>query len=140
MPSSLSSGWIRVAGRPVAYRGLVDEWTVLVIGKRAFGRGIPAGGVAPPSNTPGMFGRRALPSGRRAPKSHFTNDKYGPLGGPLAAQPGDRALFERQRAGDLHRLLGDDRVALRAERSVEIGDTLGTTEQHERRQEQVERS
>ena len=35
----------------------------------AFGRGIPAGGVAPPSHTPGMLGRRALPSGRRAPKS-----------------------------------------------------------------------
>ena len=33
------------------------------------GRGIPAGGVAPPSNTPGILGRRALPSGRRAPES-----------------------------------------------------------------------
>ena len=34
-----------------------------------FGRGIPAGGVAPRSNTPGILARRALPSGRRAPKS-----------------------------------------------------------------------
>ena len=33
------------------------------------GRGIPAGGVAPPSNTPGILGRRALPAGRRAPES-----------------------------------------------------------------------
>src|SRR6266852_9183482 len=31
------------------------------------GRGIPAGGVAPPSNIPDILGRRALPSGRRAP-------------------------------------------------------------------------
>src|SRR6267154_1806761 len=30
------------------------------------GRCIPAGGVAPPSNTPGILGRRALPSGRLA--------------------------------------------------------------------------
>ena len=30
---------------------------------------MPAGGVAPPSNTPGMLGRRALPARRRAPKS-----------------------------------------------------------------------
>ena len=30
------------------------------------GRGIPAGGVAPPSNTPGIIGRRALPPGRLA--------------------------------------------------------------------------
>ena len=30
------------------------------------GRGIPAGGVAPPSNTPGIRGRRALPAGRLA--------------------------------------------------------------------------
>src|SRR5437773_11414247 len=28
-----------------------------------------AGGVAPPSNTLGILGRRALPSGRRAPRS-----------------------------------------------------------------------
>ena len=33
------------------------------------GRGIPAGCVAPPSNTPGILTRRALPSGRRAPES-----------------------------------------------------------------------
>ena len=32
------------------------------------GRGIPAGCVTPPSHTPGMLGRRALPSGRRAPR------------------------------------------------------------------------
>jgi hypothetical protein len=32
-------------------------------------RGIPAGCVAPLSNTPGILGRRALPSGRRAPRS-----------------------------------------------------------------------
>ena len=31
------------------------------------GRGIPAGGVASPSNTPSILGRRALPAGRRAP-------------------------------------------------------------------------
>src|SRR6266852_9962965 len=31
------------------------------------GRGIPAGCVAPPSNIPDILGRRALPSGRRAP-------------------------------------------------------------------------
>ena len=31
------------------------------------GRGIPAGCVAPLSNTPGILGRRALPSGCRAP-------------------------------------------------------------------------
>jgi hypothetical protein len=31
------------------------------------GRGIPAGGVAPPSHMVYMLGRRALPSGRRAP-------------------------------------------------------------------------
>ena len=30
------------------------------------GRCIPAGGVAPPSNTPGILGRRALPAGRLA--------------------------------------------------------------------------
>src|SRR5256712_9810004 len=30
------------------------------------GRCIPAGYVAPPSNTPGILGRRALPSGRLA--------------------------------------------------------------------------
>ena len=35
----------------------------------ASGRGIPAGGVAPPLHTPGMLGRRAWPSGRRAPES-----------------------------------------------------------------------
>ncbi|HLG56658.1 MAG TPA: hypothetical protein VI485_15070 [Vicinamibacterales bacterium] len=29
-------------------------------------RCIPPGGVAPPSNTPGIFGRRALPAGRLA--------------------------------------------------------------------------
>src|SRR5438034_6694907 len=29
-------------------------------------RCIPAGGVAPPSNTPGILGRRALPAGRLA--------------------------------------------------------------------------
>ena len=31
------------------------------------GRGIPTGGVAPPSQTPSLLGRRALPFGRRAP-------------------------------------------------------------------------
>src|SRR4029453_9161272 len=31
------------------------------------GRGIPAGCVAPPSDIPDILGRRALPSGRRAP-------------------------------------------------------------------------
>ena len=31
------------------------------------GRGIPARGVAPPSGTPGILGRRALRSGCRAP-------------------------------------------------------------------------
>ena len=31
------------------------------------GRGIPAGGVAPPSHIPDMLGRRAWPAGRRAP-------------------------------------------------------------------------
>ena len=37
------------------------------------GRGIPPGGVAPPSNTPGILGRRALPAGRRAPEYLSTN-------------------------------------------------------------------
>ena len=41
------------------------------------GRGIPAGGVAPPSNTPGILGRRALPSGRRAPESGPASAKTG---------------------------------------------------------------
>jgi hypothetical protein len=31
------------------------------------GQGIPAGGVAPPSHMSNLLGRRALPSGRRAP-------------------------------------------------------------------------
>jgi hypothetical protein len=37
--------------------------------RRKWYRGIPAGGVAPPSNTRGILSRRALPSGRRAPKA-----------------------------------------------------------------------
>ena len=41
------------------------------------GRGIPAGGVAPPSHTPGMLGRRALPSGRRAPRSGPSSARTG---------------------------------------------------------------
>jgi alpha-1,6-mannosyltransferase len=44
-------------------------WPVPAESVAAFGRGIPAGSVAPPSQTPGMLGRGALPSGRRAPKS-----------------------------------------------------------------------
>ena len=38
------------------------------IHRTSFGRGIPPGGVAPPSNTPSILGRLALPFGRRAPK------------------------------------------------------------------------
>src|ERR1700722_1017183 len=37
------------------------------------GRGLPAGGVAPPSHTPGMLGRRAWPAGRRAPENSPRN-------------------------------------------------------------------
>jgi len=33
------------------------------------GRGIPSGGVAPPSDIPDILGRRALPAGRRAPEN-----------------------------------------------------------------------
>ena len=43
------------------------------------GRGIPAGGVAPPLHTPGMLGRRALPSGRRAPENMSPNFRLGTL-------------------------------------------------------------
>src|SRR5215210_6031954 len=37
------------------------------------GRGIPPGGVAPPSHTPGMLGRRAWPAGRRAAENQPRN-------------------------------------------------------------------
>ena len=40
-----------------------DWWPLRVTCIAAFGRGIPAGCVAPPSDTPGILGRRALLSG-----------------------------------------------------------------------------
>jgi len=53
------------AAREGAARGLVSRYRDSHIIR---GRGIPAGGVAPPSNTLSIFGRRALPAGRRAPR------------------------------------------------------------------------
>jgi hypothetical protein len=50
--------------RPVNPNGLYP-----LIKDHLAGGGIPSGGVAPPLNTPGMRGRRALPAGRRAPRS-----------------------------------------------------------------------
>ena len=55
------------------------EWPVSVDQVLPSGRGIPAGGVAPPSNTPGILGRRALPSGRRAPESSTRSTETGHL-------------------------------------------------------------
>jgi len=43
------------------------------------GRCIPAGGVAPPSNTPGILGRRALPAGRLARLGATPNFHHGLL-------------------------------------------------------------
>src|SRR5688572_31888289 len=43
-------------------------------------RCIPAGGVAPPSNTPGILGRRALPSGRIAGLGATRDLHHGLLG------------------------------------------------------------
>src|SRR6266852_3942757 len=42
-------------------------------------RGIPAGGVAPSSHSAAMLGRRALPSGRRAPENLSTDLCFGTL-------------------------------------------------------------
>jgi sugar lactone lactonase YvrE len=49
-----------------------------------FGRGIPDGGVAPSLNMPNIRGRRALPSGRRAPKNLATYFRFGTLVLPCA--------------------------------------------------------
>src|SRR5712692_1518456 len=56
-------------------------------------RCIPPGGVAPPSNTPGILGRRALPAGRIAALG-ATMDLHHGLQGPMA-QPG-RARVDHQ--------------------------------------------
>ena len=43
------------------------------------GRGIPSGGVAPPSNIPDILGRRALPAWRRAPENLSPDFQLGTL-------------------------------------------------------------
>ena len=57
------------AGRPCPPNSGIDtlQCPDRVIRDIIPGRGIPAGGVAPPSDIPDILGRRALPSGRRAP-------------------------------------------------------------------------
>jgi len=45
-------------------------------------RCIPAGGVAPPSNTPGILSRRALPAGRLARLGATPDFHHGLLDGP----------------------------------------------------------
>src|SRR6188508_2700969 len=105
----------RIRGRWTTYARRC-EWPVRVICNAAFGRGIPAGIVAPPSNTPGMLSRRASPSGRRAPKSALTTDTDRPLAlqQPQAGRVGDgggsrRHVQLRQGIGDVpvHGVLAD---------------------------------
>jgi Oligogalacturonate lyase len=58
------------------------------------GRCIPAGCVAPPSNTPGILGRRALPAGRLARLGATPDFHHGLLGAPKPASiPGEGGLF-----------------------------------------------
>ena len=63
------------------------------------GRGIPPGGVAPPSNIPDILGRRALPVGRRAPENLSPDFQLGTLGlRPQAPADTGATLFERSQA------------------------------------------
>jgi outer membrane protein len=65
------TGAITLAVAFVAHAAVAQvPWPVSVDQGPASGRGIPAGCVAPPSHVPDMLGRRALPSGRRAPESN----------------------------------------------------------------------
>ena len=68
------------------------------------GRGIPAGGVAPPSNTPGILGRRALPAGRRAPEAVYRSVVRRTLGSPTRRADPAPCVADRcpsvARAGD----------------------------------------
>src|SRR5688500_6834782 len=80
------------------------------------GRGIPAGGVAPPSHTPGMLGRRALPAGRLARLGATPDFHHGLLmasdvptasvdrspGAAAESSAVDLALVRRAQAGDDH--------------------------------------
>jgi hypothetical protein len=55
------------------------------------GRCIPSGGVAPPSNTPGMLGRRVLPAGRLARLGATRDFHHGLLGAPASCAETERA-------------------------------------------------
>ena len=52
------------------------------------GRCIPAGGVAPHSNTPGILGRRALPAGRLARLGATPDFHHGLLGRTVSKSVG----------------------------------------------------
>lgn len=54
------------------------------------GRCIPAGCVAPPSNTPGIIGRRALPAGRLARLGATPDFHHGLLGALRSAERGSK--------------------------------------------------
>ena len=47
---------------------LTERWSPGTVMSQMTPRGIPTGGVAPPSDIPDIFGRRALGAGRRAPR------------------------------------------------------------------------
>ena len=58
------------------------------------GGGIPAGGVAPPSNALSILGRRALPSGRRAPEFGIRSADIGHYSSMIAtARTGAAVVF-----------------------------------------------
>src|SRR5437870_8977564 len=63
------------------------------------GRCIPAGCVAPPSNTPGILGRRALPAGRLARLGATPDFHHGLLDEGAELDPSDlaRVLYGGQR-------------------------------------------
>ena len=72
------------------------HWTLAPRGENrpAFDRRcIPRGGVAPPSNTPGILGRHALPGGRLACLGATADFHHG----PLADDPGVHAAGEPRR-------------------------------------------
>ena len=61
----------------------------------AFGRRcIPPGGVGPPSNKPGIIGRRALPVGRRARGEGLEKDEDADGKGPVGSST---EIFEASR-------------------------------------------
>ncbi len=75
-----------------------DEWPVPAEAVPLSGRGIPAGCVAPSSNTASILGRRALPSGRRAPEigtasagtGHWCVERASSRYGPNSGMPPNR--------------------------------------------------